>query len=769
MNLKSINSRIAIIIAVVIFVSVAGFVVVVSHMTNSTVLSIQDQNMKVLKNNIVSEVEQFLKASENDLNNFAYNNEYRAAFSDNSSIAEVTKKLRRTIANYDDLTGIAAFDLRGKVVFGVNDNGNDVAGLDVSNRDYVKKVLNGASFVVSDVMQAKSSGKFVVVMAVPVRGDNGNIIGGFFTALNWQQYANMIIGNISIGDHGYAFIIDKKGRFIAHKTSQDLLKDMSSHQFIKDSLANSHGVIEYEWEGESKIQSVQVIPSTGWVVCVSAYKSDLAKAANEQRDILIGMGLVMMLLLIGIIVFAIRRQVTGPMNHIKNFTAEVAKGNFKAELLGTYVCELSDLAENIRHMVGELKNKLGFSEGVLNGLVLPCGIVSPDNKITWVNTEMCDLLESPVDPKKAVEMTSGEFFFGDKNKETLSQVAIREQRQVQREIEYTAFAGTKKNIMVSTTPFYDMDKNMLGSVAVWIDMTEIRIQQHKIEENNIMISEAAASATDVSNQVLSFSEELSAQVEQSSRGAEEQSSMASEAATAMEEMNSTVFEVARNASTAAGLADESQEKAREGEKMVSRTVETISMVRDQSVLLQEDMSELGKQADGIGNIMGVISDIADQTNLLALNAAIEAARAGEAGRGFAVVADEVRKLAEKTMTATSEVADYISSIQNSARKNINNTEKSTEAIGEVTDMVNNSGDILKEIVEKVAETADQVRSIATASEQQSAASEEISRSTSQINSIASETAQAMNESANAVSNLSKLAHELNSIIARMQG
>ena len=400
---------------------------------------------------------------------------------------------------------------------------------------------------------------------------------------------------------------------------------MSDLQFVKDSLATSKGSTRYSWEGKAKVQYFETVPMTGWVVCMSAYVSDLTQAATDQRNILLGMGALMILLLVSVIVFSIRRQVTGPMDNIKNFTNEIAQGNFKEELHGEYVCELSDLAQNIKHMVSELKHKLGFSEGVLNGLVLPCGIVGPDSNMIWVNSQMCDLIESKIRPENVVGLNPGEFFYGDKSRRTLSQKAIDEKRQMQTEVSYTTSSGTHKDISVSTTPFYDMDKNMLGSVTMWIDMTEIRDQQRKIEANNHMISEAAVSATDVSNQVTSFSEALAAQVEQSSRGAEEQSMMASEAATAMDEMNSTVFEVAKNAATAADLAAESQRKAGEGEKMVASAVETILQVHEQSELLQRDMAELGKQADGIGNIMGVISDIADQTNLLALNAAIEAA------------------------------------------------------------------------------------------------------------------------------------------------
>ena len=255
--------------------------------------------------------------------------------------------------------------------------------------------------------------------------------------------------------------------------------------------------------------------------------------------------------------------------------------------------------------------------------------------------------------------------------------------------------------------------------------------------------------------VSSASEQLSAQIEQSSRGADEQSGRVHETATAMEEMNATVLEVARNAQQAADVSHQARQQAQEGSKIVTDAVKSIEAVHAQSIAIKEDMDVLGKQAEGIGQIMGVIADIADQTNLLALNAAIEAARAGDAGRGFAVVADEVRKLAEKTMIATQEVGQAITGIQEGTRKNIHNVEQAGVSIEEAAKLSVQSGESLKQILEFVHMVNDQVQSIATASEQQSAASEEINHSVEQVATISVETAQAMEQASSAVAELAQ--------------
>lgn len=279
---------------------------------------------------------------------------------------------------------------------------------------------------------------------------------------------------------------------------------------------------------------------------------------------------------------------------------------------------------------------------------------------------------------------------------------------------------------------------------------------------------AAGQLEEVVGIISSASTELSAQIEQSERGATEQATRVTETATAMEEMNSTVIEVAKNAGTASDVSSQTRQKAENGANVVRQAVESIRNVQHQSLTLKDDMAALAEHAHSISQIMSVISDIADQTNLLALNAAIEAARAGEAGRGFAVVADEVRKLAEKTMASTTDVGNAIKAIQDSALKSMEQVDQAVNAIQLATELANQSGEALTEIVTMADRTADQVRAIATASEQQSASSEEINHSIAQVNTIAKETARAMEEAGRAVSDLANQAQVLSRLIEDMK-
>ncbi|MGM0611552.1 MAG: methyl-accepting chemotaxis protein [Thermodesulfobacteriota bacterium] len=280
--------------------------------------------------------------------------------------------------------------------------------------------------------------------------------------------------------------------------------------------------------------------------------------------------------------------------------------------------------------------------------------------------------------------------------------------------------------------------------------------------------EAANQLTEIVERISSASEEMAAQIEESSTGSDNQRNSASEVATAMEEMNASVLEIARNASSAAEGSDTARGKAEKGSVIVSEAVQSINEVAEKAREMQASLKDLGKKANNIGEVMNVINDIADQTNLLALNAAIEAARAGEAGRGFAVVADEVRKLAEKTMNATKEVGEAVNSIQQGTETNIEYMNDAGEMVEKSTSLSNSAGESLREIVGLVQENADQVRNIATASEEQSAASEQINTSTEEINRIASEVADSMQQSAQAISELAALSGDLQNIIKGMK-
>ncbi len=291
------------------------------------------------------------------------------------------------------------------------------------------------------------------------------------------------------------------------------------------------------------------------------------------------------------------------------------------------------------------------------------------------------------------------------------------------------------------------------------DSAEAAQRQAENAKREGMLAAAGQLEAIVTN-LLGSVEALSAQVRTAASGAVAQRARATETATAMEEMNSTVLDVARHAGDASEKSELTKQKALAGSDVVNSVIAAIDAVSHIAAGIQQNIEKLGESAQSIGQIMSVITDIADQTNLLALNAAIEAARAGEAGRGFAVVADEVRKLAEQTMLATKEVGEAVAAIQNGTKENIEGVSKASEAVQQSNVLAEKAGEALREIVELAESSAEGVRSIATAGEEQSAVSEQITRGTEEVNATAAETAQLMEEAEEAVRTLAGQASDL---------
>ena len=269
-----------------------------------------------------------------------------------------------------------------------------------------------------------------------------------------------------------------------------------------------------------------------------------------------------------------------------------------------------------------------------------------------------------------------------------------------------------------------------------------------------------ADIKETSSNMASASEQLSASSEEMSKGVVSQSDRSTQIASAAHEMSQTVVEIARNASSIAVSASGTANIAKEGEHIVDKSV---SEVKDIAATVSESskvMVSLGERSRQIGDIIRVISEIADQTNLLALNAAIEAARAGEQGKGFAVVADEVRKLAERTAKATSEIGSMIGAIQEEVQKSVTSMDEVSKMVGTGVEFSTQTGEALHKIVSSVSELQMMVQQIASATEEMSATSEQISGDIMAVANVSKETSTGSEQIAGASSEVARLASRL---------
>ncbi len=249
---------------------------------------------------------------------------------------------------------------------------------------------------------------------------------------------------------------------------------------------------------------------------------------------------------------------------------------------------------------------------------------------------------------------------------------------------------------------------------------------------------------------------------------QEQSHQAEEVAAAIEEMSRTVTDNATNAAKTSHVALKNQQIAEGGGLIVKDTVKKMQDIAKVVKQSADNIIKLGESGQKIGEIISVIDDIADQTNLLALNAAIEAARAGEQGRGFAVVADEVRKLAERTTEATKEIAGMISGIQNETKNAVDAMNIGTKEVQNGIELADKAGSALNEIVISSKEVLDMVNAIASSNEEQSATAEEVAKNMTEISRVTADSAAQIEDIVNATKIVSELSNELNILISKFK-
>jgi methyl-accepting chemotaxis protein len=628
-------------------------------------------------------------------------------------------------------------------------------------RNATKQVVQVAAGIITKYQKLESSGELSTSEA--------------------QQKALSELREIRYNENDYFWINDTQPRMIMHPIKpaldgKDLIdfKDPNGIQLFVE-MANvckkdGAGFVDYMWEKpghtlpQPKVSYVQMDKTWNWIIGSGIYVDDVNdQVAGFRNKILIALAFLLPIILLVGYFFA--KTIVKPLLSLIEAANRVSMGEVDIELNSFSKDEIGELNHSFSVLIGNIKESSLYAEKISQG----------DLNIDIVPKSEKDVLS--ISLKKVVSNVNN--LVMDVN--SLSTAAI-EGRLSQRADENNHHGEYKKVVQgfnntlnAINSPFSEtlkvLDILSKGDMTARMDADckgDYQIIKNKINIVANSLSSALRQVSEAIQATASAANQISSSAEQMAAGAQEQSSQASDVASAVEEMTKTIFETTKNTSAASEASKQAGKLAKEGGKIVEETIEGMNRISDVVTKSGETVLELGKSSDQIGDIAQVIDDIADQTNLLALNAAIEAARAGEQGRGFAVVADEVRKLAERTTKATKEIAAMIKQIQKDTQEAVISMETGKDEVQKGKLLAQKAGNSLKQIIVGADKVVDIVTQVAAASEEQSSASEQIGKNIESISSVTQESASGIQQIANASEDLNRLTINLQTLISKFK-
>jgi methyl-accepting chemotaxis protein len=529
----------------------------------------------------------------------------------------------------DRYSAVILVNRKSGIVFASSEGGKGLRGINVADRDYVKKSLQGTANI-GTVVISRAHGRVVCTAAAPIYSPDGKEITGVVAVGMELKFFTDIIDMIRIGKSGYAAIIDRSGLSIYNPARKEGILKVNINQnkgmeaFAQQINRQRKGIGEYALENVHKTAAFAPVEITDWSVVVTVPSKEFTAPASFIRNLIIMMGLIS-LILASLFFYFFSRTISSPLNNVVNAAQQIASGDLSVQLpVETRRDEIGSLAQAFTLMIQTLKEKAQIAEKI-----------------------------------------------------------------------------AASDLRVKVAPLSHAD-TLGNALATMVEKLRSQIQQI-IEGVNVLASAGS---------------EIMASASQLTSGAAETASSVGETTTTVEEVKQTADVTNQKAKHVSELGQRTLEISKAGLKSMDDAVEGMNRIREQMDTIADMVVRLSEQSQAIGEIIATVNDIAEQSNLLAVNASIEAAKAGEQGKGFAVVAQEIRSLAAQSKQATTQVRNILFDVQKAISSAVMATEQGSKAVEEGVRLSTQAGEAIDVLAESVTEATNAAIQIAASSQQQ---------------------------------------------------